>query len=124
MDVSLNRNPFQPLPTEEWSVPESPDAGVRNTHNGKLQKQSKGENLRLTGRNYRVIVSISDQDREGLYAYTTDNRNKQKPWHLSLIVAACCGMAITSIGIVTNCILYLTETSSNARKHSVFQKYA
>ena len=85
MDVSLNRNPFQPLPTEEWSVPESPDAGVRNTHNGKLQKQSKGGNLRLTGRNYRVIVSISDQDRERLYAYTTDNCNKQKPWHLSLV---------------------------------------
>lgn len=41
-----------------------------------------------------------------------------------MIVAACCGMAITSIGIVTNCILYLAETSSNARKHSVFQKYA
>lgn len=78
----------------------------------------------MTGSNYRVIVSISDQDREGFYEYTTDNRNKQKPWHLSLIVTACCGMAITSIGIVTNCILYLAETSSNARKHSVFQKYA
>lgn len=31
----------------------------------------------MTGSNYRVIVSISDQDREGLYAYTTDNRNKK-----------------------------------------------
>ena len=53
----------------------------------------------------------------------TTATNKTRGIYHWLIVAACCGMAITSIGIVTNCILYLAETSSNARKHSVFQKY-